>query len=413
MTDYQVIRIYTREKARFEGKALGSAIVAYVRSLRIAARCVVLRGVEGLYESGETTNAAIVEGSYDLPLVIDILLPAAEAPAVLARLELMVTDGYITLSGAKVSSFRAPSGPLPAHLHVKDIMTPNPLRAHPDFSTRSAVELLLDHKLKSLPIVDAREAVLGIVTQRDLMRNASMPLRLGLLSSLGEDALEEWLASIAGLPISKVMTAEPKTIREEEEASAAIHFMARARMKRLPVVDAKGSLVGMLSRIDVLRAIASQPGPPGAEAARDAEFRPNYGARIVEDLEERDSLALEGSATLREAAEALARDSAQRAAVVDPEGRLLGLVTDKILFEAIDRAASGLRRLFRGVGQGRRVADIMLRDVAKIGEDAGIGEALRLMTERGLKRIPVVDAEGRFRGMVRRDTILLALTGDL
>ncbi|HUX36585.1 MAG TPA: DUF190 domain-containing protein [Rectinemataceae bacterium] len=410
MTDYRVIRIYTREKARFEGKALGSAIVGYIRSLRIAARCVALRGVEGLYESGESVSGAIVEGSYDLPLVIDIVLPAAEAEAVLARLEVMVTDGFISVSGARVTSFRAPSGPLPAHLLVKDIMTAQPLMAHPDFSVRSAVELLLDRDLKSLPVVDAREGVVGIVTQRDLMRKASMPLRLGLLGSLDESLREAWLVSMERLPISAVMTAEPKTIREDQDASTAIHFMARARMKRLPVVDAKGGLVGMLSRIDVLRAIARQRGPAPAEFA---DRLPPSGARIVADIEERDSLALDASATLREATEALARDSAQRAAVVDAEGRLLGLVTDKILFEAIDRAASGFRRLFPGMGQGRRVSDIMLRDIAKIGEGAGIGEALRLMTERGLKRIPVVDAEGRFRGMVRRDTILLALTGDL
>ena len=108
MLEYTIVRLYTREKARYEGKSLSRAVVDYVHSLGTAARCVVLRGVEGLYETGEMMSASIVEGSYDLPIVIDIILPAAEAEAVIARLETMVTDGFVTVSGARVTSYRRP-----------------------------------------------------------------------------------------------------------------------------------------------------------------------------------------------------------------------------------------------------------------------------------------------------------------
>jgi len=61
MTEYTVVRVYTSEKARYEGKELAPAIEAYIRSLKIAARCVVMRGSSGCYENGETATTRIVE----------------------------------------------------------------------------------------------------------------------------------------------------------------------------------------------------------------------------------------------------------------------------------------------------------------------------------------------------------------
>nr|MDA8409033.1 CBS domain-containing protein [Treponema sp.] len=58
----------------------------------------------------------------------------------------------------------------------------------------------------------------------------------------------------------------------------------------------------------------------------------------------------------------------------------------------------------------RTIFDIMLKKVESIGEGATLEAALRLMTERGLKRIPIVDDAGKFKGMLRRDTVLLAMT---
>jgi CBS domain-containing protein len=52
----------------------------------------------------------------------------------------------------------------------------------------------------------------------------------------------------------------------------------------------------------------------------------------------------------------------------------------------------------------------MKTDLVTIREDAHIDDAIRLMTQRQIKRLPVVDAEGRFRGMISRDQLLRAGT---
>ncbi|HTX74030.1 MAG TPA: DUF190 domain-containing protein, partial [Rectinemataceae bacterium] len=87
MSEYSIVRVYTSEKARYEGNDLAASIVSYIHSLRIGARCVVLRGVEGCYESGETVTARIMDLSYNLPIVVDIVLPKPETERVVERLE--------------------------------------------------------------------------------------------------------------------------------------------------------------------------------------------------------------------------------------------------------------------------------------------------------------------------------------
>jgi CBS domain-containing protein len=256
MTEYTSIRTYTNEKARFEGKDLASSIVSYVRSLWIAARCVVLRGIEGAYENGEALNGTIVEVSYHMPLVIDVLLPAAESGPVIAVLETMVTDGLVSVSTATVTSFRSPHSLILPHLLVRDIRTANPIAAHADFTVRIAMELLIDHALKSLPIIDAQGKVIGILTQGDLVMMAAMPVRIGLLSSVPEIERKRWLQSTEGMRVPEIMTGAPQTIRDDAKVTSAVHFIAKRGLKRFPVVDAQGKLTGMLSRIDVLKALA-------------------------------------------------------------------------------------------------------------------------------------------------------------
>ena len=410
MTEYTTIKVYTNERARYEGKELGPAIVSYIRSLKIAARCVVLRGIEGCYENGEAVTNRMIELSYDMPLIIEMLLPAAESAAVIQKLESMVTDGIVSVSPAEVTSFRAPSSLLPHHLLVRDMMTPRPIDGHENFSVRVAVELLLDNQLKSLPIVDDRGLVLGIVTQCDLMKRAGMPLRLGLLRSLPEDDLAAWLAKAEGLKVTEVMTPKPQTVREDHKAAEAIHLMVHEKLKRLPVVDAKGKLCGMVSRIDVLKALSPKPG-----VSVEATPLPSFSEhpRLVRDIAARDRLVMRSDTSLRTAIDLLAQDETQRAVVVDEEGRLLGLITDAMLVKAVDRASSGFfllrRRAARRAGM-LKVADIMERDIVSVTEETPIDEAIRLMTERGFKRLPVIDSEHRFSGMIRRDSVLIALS---
>jgi CBS domain-containing protein len=406
MDDYSIIRVYASEKARYEGKDLSLAVVSYVKSLRIAARCVVLRGVGGCYESGETTTTHIVELSYDLPLIIEIILPRADSQAVLERLDAMVADGIVAVIPATVASHRTAASLVPKNLRVRDVMTRDPVCAHADFPVRSAAELLFDGGFKALPVVDLEKRCVGIITQGDLMARAGMPVRLGLMSLLPERERERWLDSCEELRCEKAMTPSPTTVGEDARLADAIKLMNKNALKRLPVLDDRGAVSGMLSRIDILRVIAMTKGSAApAEAPTDGR-----GARYVEELGDRDEFSLRDTLGLKAAIDELIASGRQRAAVVDAGGRLVGIVTDRILVRAL---GGQIRGLSFGIGRRARLAarpisGIMERGLRVATERMSVYEALGLMAEYGLKRLPVVDEKGAFRGMIGRDSIMLA-----
>jgi PII-like signaling protein len=74
---YSVIEIFTSEEDQFDGKQIQDALVQYIRDLKIAARCMVSRGIQGCYESGEIASQKILDLSYHMPLKIEIVLPSS------------------------------------------------------------------------------------------------------------------------------------------------------------------------------------------------------------------------------------------------------------------------------------------------------------------------------------------------
>jgi CBS-domain-containing membrane protein len=407
VTDYTIIRIYTSEKARFEGKELAQVIESYIRSLKLAARCVVMRGMSGCYENGETATTHIVELSYNLPLIIEIILPQADATKVLEHLDAIVVDGIVAIVSATVSSHRTMASLVPKNLRVRDVMTPNPVCAHADFSVRAAAEILLDSTFKALPVIDAEKRCLGIITPNDLVSRAGMPARLGLIPLIPERERERWLLSCEELRCQEVMTKSPKVIKEDARLVDAIKLMNHERLKRLPVTDEHGAVVGMLARIDVLKTIAMTRGP---DAAAPGEAQNAPIVRYIDEIKDRDTISLDSGMPMKSAIDALVEKKAQRAGVVDPEGKLVGIITDEMLFRALGGQIAGKfpfgfgRRMRLSV---RPISAIMTRDFKAVTEKMTIYEAVSLMTEFALKRVPVVDAQGKYDGMIRRDTILM------
>jgi CBS domain-containing protein len=125
-----------------------------------------------------------------------------------------------------------------------------------------------------------------------------------------------------------------------------------------------------------------------------------------------------------EAIKRIETTSVRRVAVVDPEGKLLGLISDKVLMAAfaehkgglldllvnglsllaLARKHSGILRVLRA----RTVGEIMLTSIVSVQETDTIDVALQRMVAKGLKRIPVLDGQGRFQGMLTRDGLLRA-----
>lgn len=142
-------------------------------------------------------------------------------------------------------------------MKARDIMTRRVFSVRPDASILQAGELMLQHDISGLPVVDSDERVVGIVTERDFMRcaGASGAVRPRWLEVLiGRTQFADGAAQRCASRIDEVMTRNPVTVTEDMAVDDVVRLMDGHRIKRVPVVR-DGHLVGIIARADLMRAL--------------------------------------------------------------------------------------------------------------------------------------------------------------
>lgn len=136
---------------------------------------------------------------------------------------------------------------------VRDVMTREVVTARVDTSFKDVARLLEEHKISAVPVLDEADRLVGIVSEADLLlkeeysaapphRSLLQPKRIRLVKTKAEGA-------VAG----EVMTTPPVTIGPDASLVEAARLIAHRKVKRLPVVDADGAMVGILSRADLVK----------------------------------------------------------------------------------------------------------------------------------------------------------------
>lgn len=416
---YGVIEVFTSEQARHGTTPLYQAIVEFVRMQKIAARCIVTKGVAGCYENGEVATHGIEVLSFNMPLKIEIILPMVELERILPEVESMVSDGIVVVEDMRIRSHRLQSRLIPRHVRVRDAMTPAPQSVLPDAAISDVIQTILHARFNGVPVVDPDGKPVGIVTQGDLIRRAGLPVRKGLLADFDQGQVQDYLASVAHRKVSEIMTRPVITIEEDKTLSSAVDLMIRRNLKRLPVVNPDGRMIGMLARFDVFRAITRETPATASLKAHRVEIQ---NAKSVADLMETDTPTVLPDTPIEEVIRIVDTSDIQRVAVVDAEGTFLGLISDKVLLDSFADHRTGVWKYLMGklpfteIGKHQRqllerlkarvAADVMKSDVVVVRDDAAADEAIRIMVEKGIKRLPVLDATGRLRGLVSRDSLL-------
>lgn len=269
-------------------------------------------------------------------------------------------------------------------------------------------------------MVDADGRPVGIITQGDLIYKGGLPVRLGLLAAAVGTNQDTVFASLAAKNAEEIMSSPAITIPEDRPVTDAVDRMLQKNIKRMPVVDQKGFLVGMLSRLDIFRTVMKES-PDWRKFSKQDIHVANL--RFVSDIVRRDVHTVGPDASVDSVMRMIDDSVIQRVAVVDPNGRFLGLISDSDIltaFSSIDREGIWnyfIRKLsfaerkheHREAAcdlQHCRAADIMNTRIITIREDALIDEAMQVMTERGIKRLPILDDDGKFKGMISRDSLL-------
>ena len=152
---------------------------------------------------------------------------------------------------------------------IKEVMVTNPVTVKPSDSVATVLKLLEEKHISGLPVVDDEGQVVGVVSEADLLfkeKPIRLPLYLTFLDSIiylePLDKFKHQLQKSLGMFVADVMTGKPMTIAPEAPVSQAAELMLTKRINRLPVVDTTGSLVGIVTRDDLLKTLRVELTPP-------------------------------------------------------------------------------------------------------------------------------------------------------
>jgi CBS domain-containing protein len=136
-------------------------------------------------------------------------------------------------------------------LKASDVMTLGVATVRETDTVLHAIELLTDHRISSLPVLDNDGINTGIVTEADFFRQSGF--HLAQMFAKPPNARRQQLEQSL---VKEVMTRDCIIIDPDTPLADAIELMDRLALKRLPVM-AEGKLLGLLSRADILRALVS------------------------------------------------------------------------------------------------------------------------------------------------------------
>ena len=131
---------------------------------------------------------------------------------------------------------------------VKDVMTAEVVAVRRDATFKELAAVLRRYRVSALPVVDDAGRVIGVVSEADLLAKEA----LADPGVMAEVLHRKDVRKAEGLTAGDLMTSPPVTAAPEDPIGQAARMMHFMRVKRLPVVNSGGQLVGIVSRSDVL-----------------------------------------------------------------------------------------------------------------------------------------------------------------
>ncbi len=148
--------------------------------------------------------------------------------------------------------------------NVADIMTKDVVSVKLETTVRELAEIFEKHRFGTLPVVDQEQNLIGIVTESDLVeqgRNLHIPTVISLFDWViplgGERSLARELQKMTAQTAGEIFSTDVVTVSPSDLVSTAADIMSSRKLHTLPVVDGR-KLVGIVSRIDIIRNLISQ-----------------------------------------------------------------------------------------------------------------------------------------------------------
>jgi CBS domain-containing protein len=173
-------------------------------------------------------------------------------------------------------------------MDASDVMVRKVVTIGPDDDIAAAVRLLVDHDVSALPVVDAENHVLGVLSEGDLLHreeDGTLKRRPWWVEALTpSSALALDYAKSHGRRVAEVMSAKVISASEDTPLWELANILEKNRIKRVPILK-DGKLVGIVSRSNLIQALASAEAglePPAKDAAADRDIRNAILARLAD-----------------------------------------------------------------------------------------------------------------------------------
>ena len=147
---------------------------------------------------------------------------------------------------------------------VAEIMTTDPVTVSPKTSLEEAIQILAEHKISGLPVVDDREQLVGVISETDLTWQATgveAPPYVMFLDSViylqNPAKHNQEIHKALGQTVEEAMSDRPVTVKGNQLVREAARIMHEKKVRHLPVVDDDSKLIGIITQGDVIRMMAA------------------------------------------------------------------------------------------------------------------------------------------------------------
>jgi CBS domain-containing protein len=147
---------------------------------------------------------------------------------------------------------------------VADAMSRDPVVVRTETPLNEAIQILAERRISGLPVVDDAGQLVGIISETDLMwreTGVTPPPYIMFLDSViylqNPAKHERELHKALGQTVGEVMSSEPISISPDKPLKEAAQIMHEKEVRRLPVVDDVGQVIGILTRGDIVRTMAA------------------------------------------------------------------------------------------------------------------------------------------------------------
>jgi CBS domain-containing membrane protein len=141
------------------------------------------------------------------------------------------------------------------HLPVRAVMSEHVITIAHDIDLHEAAQILSQNRISGAPVVDEQGRIVGVLSEADILTLAGMKREHTFKDILRHVLGEPVPSRKKGKRVEDVMSFPPITAKTDDDIGDVANILDDRRIKRLPVVDDNGNLVGIISRADIVRVI--------------------------------------------------------------------------------------------------------------------------------------------------------------